>query len=573
MCGIVGVLQYRSDVEREVRTRALRILFSEMMLKTEPRGDDATGLYQVHQDGDWMMVKTGEKVTDWLFSERGEDQVRYRDFMDTWFEHPQDLSAVVGHCRKATVGSRGSNNDDNHPFAVQLDERNAILGVHNGTLSNHTKIFEALKEHNLKRQGSVDSESLFHFLYAVSQHGTVPVDGEMLKYMGERIDGSYAVIAANSRFPNQVVTFRSGRPLEYCLIRPLNIVAIASEKKFIESALEKYEFARQLMDPDLPKLEHEIRFLVDRDYRIFDTSLEFPTTKLAWESIEKISEKGEMVKSANGVLSEWKSSTSTTKTSSYTGGSGHAGHGTSHRSTGATKGTATASKSGSGTGSSGVATARPQQGGTATGALPAQAGPRKGDDDAGTVVEAEIELGGDAKPHKAFQEARMLGLCPTFDMPREVAVFIGKKEQELEGMTPADLATAVCQKSFDLGYGFSQLDSKQTVQRVRGKARDTVRKMEAHSAKQRRAQNHIWELRQILTIFLALSEGGYPLNEHNLEIVLRGFQELSAERRRDVLNMGKSILADQGAQRTIDKLVAQFKEAERKKKGKAAQAE
>ncbi len=107
MCGIVGVIQYESEVPRALRHKALRIIFSELMLKTEPRGRDATGLYQVMASGDWLMTKKAQKVTDWLFQSREEskceDPIVYTDIMDSWMEHPQELSTVIGHCRAKTV--------------------------------------------------------------------------------------------------------------------------------------------------------------------------------------------------------------------------------------------------------------------------------------------------------------------------------------------------------------------------------------------------------------------------------------------------------------------------------------
>ena len=117
MCGIVGILQYDSEVSREVRHRALKILFSEAMRKTETRGEDATGIYQVHTDGDWAMTKKGIRASEWLFldGEDSDDPIVYSDFMDSWLEHPQELTALVGHCRKATVGSKGKDNDDISP--------------------------------------------------------------------------------------------------------------------------------------------------------------------------------------------------------------------------------------------------------------------------------------------------------------------------------------------------------------------------------------------------------------------------------------------------------------------------
>lgn len=232
MCGLVGIVQYKSKIPKDVRAKALRILFSELMLRTEVRGDDATGVYQVQKDGDWMLSKKGQKVSNWLYTRQDDDgdPVVYRDFMEMWTEHPQDLAAIVGHCRRATVGSKGEDNKDNHPFAVQLDPRAAILGVHNGTLLNHEIIFKKLEEMggHLTRQGSVDSESIFHLLYYATEHGTKPVDANVMKYLGERIEGAYAIISMNTRFPNQVVTARFERPLEFCMIRPLNVVVICS---------------------------------------------------------------------------------------------------------------------------------------------------------------------------------------------------------------------------------------------------------------------------------------------------------------------------------------------------------
>ena len=83
MCGITGIIQYGSEISRDIRHKALRIIFSELMLKTEPRGKDATGLFQVMSDGDWLMTKKAQKVTEWLFEDReqgkGGDPVVYGD--------------------------------------------------------------------------------------------------------------------------------------------------------------------------------------------------------------------------------------------------------------------------------------------------------------------------------------------------------------------------------------------------------------------------------------------------------------------------------------------------------------
>ena len=112
MCGIAGVIQYESKVPRNIRHKALRILFSELMLKTEPRGRDATGLYQVMANGEWLMTKKAQKVTDWLFQSRVDSQCEdpyvYTDIMDSWIEHPEELAAVIEErTRSEMVGMIG----------------------------------------------------------------------------------------------------------------------------------------------------------------------------------------------------------------------------------------------------------------------------------------------------------------------------------------------------------------------------------------------------------------------------------------------------------------------------------
>ena len=545
MCGIVGALQYKSDMDRGLRKKILKILFTETMLKTEPRGDDATGIYQVHANGDWMLTKKGEKVTKWLGAEpNGSDPAVYQDFVDTWDLHPHEMSALVGHCRKATVGSKGQDNDDNHPFAVQVDESNAILGIHNGTLYNHEIIFDKLKEisdSHLVRQGSVDSEAIFHMLYHVSEHGTKPIDADMLGYVGKRLDGAYACIVVNSRFPEQVVVFRDGRPMEFALIAPLNIVLIASDKKFIESALEKYEFIRKWTEEGklLPELDVEHRMLVEKNYRLFDLTKEFPKT-VAWKTLDDISETGVMLKSLADIEKDWKKTT--TNTSTYY---------PNNRSNAYSKGTST---------TTGPKITKNQ----GTNALPANASSKKsdGDKDTGTVVTAEVnsvELGSKKEAAKShFQRAKLLGLCPSYDMNREVAAAIGVQESQLNITPITDIANKISQTHFNYGYAVALVDTKQETEDIRKKAREQHSNMEKVAEKQKRAQDHIWELKQIIVTSFALAEGGYPISLKNIELVINGYCEYAPGRKKDIIKVAKTLFSDQTAEKQVNELVAEF---------------
>lgn len=561
MCGIVGVIQYKSEVPREIRHRALRILFSETMLKTEPRGKDATGLYQVHSDGDWMMTKKGQKVTDWVHVKRDdklEDPIVYSEIVDTWIEHPQELKAVAGHCRAATVGSKGKDNNDNHPFAVQLDEHNAILGIHNGTLNNHEIIFERLPK-MLPRHGNVDSEAIFHFLYHLTEKGTKPVDPDMLKYLGRRLEGTYAVIMMNSRFPDQVVTFRKDRPMEYYMIAPLNIVVIASERKFVESALEKYEFMRTLAPEyaELPKLEHHDRMLAERDYRIFDASLDWPKGKPIHADLDKISDQGVMTKTVNDFEEDWKGpeKTTTTYSSGYSSGTGSSWKGNS------SKGSTGSTSKGSTGSTGGVKTTKKSDSVTAS-----QSKTGDKDDDAGVLV--EVEIGSEAEAKKGMEQAKALGVMVCYDTPKEIATSLGIKEDELEKMGGVDLANTMAALHFNIGYGAARLHSKNEIDEVRKKGKAQTDKMERLADKQKKAQNHIWEFRQLITIMLALNRGGYKLTPENVAISLAAFPDLNKARRQDIERAAKALFEAKDTEDLIGKLLSRFKQAEDKGKDK-----
>jgi glucosamine 6-phosphate synthetase-like amidotransferase/phosphosugar isomerase protein len=548
MCGIAGVIQYESKVPREMRHRALRILFSEIMLKTEPRGKDATGVYQVHSDGDWLMTKKGQKVSEWITTTRAdakcEDPIVYPELVETWLEHPMELKALVGHCRAATVGSKGKDNNDNHPFAVQLDEKNAILGIHNGTLNNHEKIFEKLPDF-LPRHGSVDSESLFHFLYHLTDKGTKPVDGDMLKYMGERVEGAAAVIMVNTRFPEQVVTFRKDRPMEYYMIAPLNIVVIASEKPFVEAAIEKYNFLRNFIPEyeDLPELEHGHRILVGENYRIFDSSLEWPTGRPIHNDFDKVSDdEGVMWKGKCDILEDWqgpKKFTNTTTSTSSTTKTTAGGNTVAKVTKKTTPTTVTASA-------------------------------KKGDDDdAGALVDAkvvEVEIGTDKEVKKAMEHVAALGLIVNYDTPKALADSLGVTVSDVGEMSGLVLANKLSELHFGLGHAAAMLHSKNDIAEVRRKAASKDTKMEKLAEKQKLAQDHIWEHRQLVTIVCALHKGGYRMSLNNVKVALSAFPSLEGHRKEAILKAAEQLLENGDTQSLIDELVEGFRKAEPKKK-------
>ena len=550
MCGIVGVLQYKSEVPREIRHRALKVLFSQTMLQTEIRGVDATGLYQVHRDGDWAMTKKGRRVSDWMFQSEAdakEDPVVYADFMNSWSEHKSELSALIGHCRKATIGSKGRDNNDNHPFAVQIDSRHAILGVHNGTLVNHETIFKKMPE-LLKRQGSVDSEAIFHLMFHLSEYGTKPWDEAMLKKLGGRLDGAYACIVVNSKIPNQVATFRDGRPMEFFLISPLNIVVICSERKFVIEALEGYEFIRRISDPSLPFLRTYDRVLPDRDYRIFDTSLEFPGEAPSYQHLDKISS-GAAIKNFNTEVEEGWGTPSTKEEGSKPGK------------------VANAAKPNVGVKTSKSNAANPTGG--AIKAIPARTGAAAEEE----VVIVDIEVEGDGDGAKeAYQRARTMGICSNFDIDSELAKALGMSLEELIALDRVELANKIARDHWNFGFASSRFETRTEIGEIRSAGQKLTRRLDRAEAKKKKAEARIWELKQLIAILLALGKSKFALSERNISISLDALEKLSEERRKQILHQAEDILRDERVQRGVSQLREEYRqsEARRARRGRRA---
>lgn len=548
MCGIVGVVQYDSKVDRETRQKALKILFADSMLRTLPRGRDATGIYQVMDNGDWMMAKKAERVVDWLFKDRSDatDPQIYQDFAETWGSYPFELRALVGHCRAKTVG--GTANENNHPFAINVDEKNAILGVHNGTLENHEIIFDRLPK-ILERQGSVDSEALFHYLFYATGHGTREMDPDIIKSLGERVDGAYTVVMANTRFPHQVSVFRQTRPLYMFMIEPLNIVLMVSESKFAKEALEQYEFVRQTVMPELPKLKHEDRALPERDYRIFDTRSEWPSF-LNYQSFDKISEGGEFKKHNDKVLEEWrKPGTTSSSSSSSKGKSG----GTTHKPK-VTKGSP-----------AGDTTSSQLSGAKVTA--------KKDDsDDEATVVEVEI-LDKDGKPlnmsadeaketEKAWRDAKAIGLTVSYESDRELAQHLGVNEIDLSNMGQLHLASELSKIHFALYYALGRADTADEIAEVKKGARGAHSRIERAEEKKKLSEKKIWEFRVIVQIITALHQRRYKICAENVKLVLDAYPGISPQRREDVFQTAKGILESADTLEVIKKLGPHFERAE-----------
>jgi hypothetical protein len=254
MCGIVGGLRLKaaSGISPEEQNEILRIMTIELLLLTEERGGDATGFALLFDDGNFRGMKHGEKASKMVQDFNRDSKDNFLALMDLWKFYGQPANIVMGHCRKRTIGL-ATDNRNNHPFKVDN-----IVGIHNGSIENHLTIERLLKELegvDVERDGTVDSEMIFHLLsHAIGKEKILTLDHA--EWVVDRLQGKFAVMAANVNNPHQLMMFRDAKPIEIALSKKAGLIFIASERKFFETALFRCRRMTEYYGLDyLPKLD------------------------------------------------------------------------------------------------------------------------------------------------------------------------------------------------------------------------------------------------------------------------------------------------------------------------------
>jgi hypothetical protein len=277
MCGILGILAFGGTLEKKqekIRQEVMIFLSSELLQLTQPRGKDATGIATLFSNCDYMGLKMGIPPTDFV-ARFGGTEKDFDGYLNIWRKKSVPARMVLGHCRKSSVGN-SEDNVNNHPIKV-----GDIIGVHNGTLSNHDRIFELLK---CNRDGTVDSEAIFRLLHHFTNNGVEPFSPKVIQEVCKRLHGSYSCLAVAGNNPYQMVGFRDARPMETLLIKPLNLLLIASDKDFLKHVIFRYNKMANLYHtgitefPPLKKNDVELLSLHDDSLYIFDIRKEIGNT-------------------------------------------------------------------------------------------------------------------------------------------------------------------------------------------------------------------------------------------------------------------------------------------------------
>lgn len=319
MCGIVVGLAFGKLNQRDeaMRQKLLRYFTTELLVATEDRGKDATGAVILFNDGKYVGMKRGEKVSDFL-SVFGESNQRYGGLLKVWREHPSPARIYLGHCRAGTGGVK-EDNENNHPIKI-----GNLVGIHNGVIKNDDIIFENL---GCKRDGKVDSEAIFRLFDYYTNSGKEPFTLDMIQNVVDRLDGQFAVTLFNADNLYQVPVFRDGRPVEFVLIKQYGILLMVSEMKFWQRIHFRYErsahYYREVHSINLPsfldKGDIETKAMQDDTGIIFDLSKK--VTKDT--EIDDLGESGKMIRSNK----KWEK-----KYTSYSSGSYNYNKGTPHAS-------------------------------------------------------------------------------------------------------------------------------------------------------------------------------------------------------------------------------------------------
>jgi hypothetical protein len=194
------------------------------------------------------------------------------------------------------------------------------------------------------------------------------------------------------------------------------------------------------------------------------------------------------------------------------------------------------------------------------------------DDDRGQLVDAqvvEVEIAPTEGIKKAMEHVSALGLVVNYDTTKELATSIGVKEADLKDMSGVVLANKLAALHFGIGHGSAMLHAKSEIAEVRRKAAAKDSKMEKMAEKQKSAESHIWEYRQLVTIVCALHKGRYKMNAHNVGIALSAFEQLDSKRSADILGAAKYLMENADTQKLIDQLVEGFRQAEPRNKKSA----
>jgi glucosamine 6-phosphate synthetase-like amidotransferase/phosphosugar isomerase protein len=218
MCGIATIAIGRGNRGR-ISYPLLRKFIKELLAELQPRGLDASGIAVLNRGAPSQAYKLPLRPSRFV------EREKFFPFLESNITDKTDF--IMLHARATSVGNT-EDNVNNHPIIA-----GPIVGIHNGTLYNHEKLFSAFSA-DIDREGDVDSEVIFR-LYGHFVDNGYPPD-EAIYETAKLLDGAYTGGLVDLREPSRMVMFKNDRPL--CLLRLgyYDIAIAVSEARFYDNA-------------------------------------------------------------------------------------------------------------------------------------------------------------------------------------------------------------------------------------------------------------------------------------------------------------------------------------------------
>jgi glucosamine--fructose-6-phosphate aminotransferase (isomerizing) len=163
--------------------------------RLEYRGYDSAGVACLGKDGDLNVTKRTGKV------KQLEERLKSKDIV----ENCNGLG--IAHTRWATHGK--PNQVNSHPHQ---DQSGDIAMVHNGIIENYDPIKKFLKSKKVKFKSETDSEVLVQLIGYFFKKGKLNFE-QSVRAALQRVDGAYAIVVLNKKFPDTMIAARKGSPL------------------------------------------------------------------------------------------------------------------------------------------------------------------------------------------------------------------------------------------------------------------------------------------------------------------------------------------------------------------------
>lgn len=220
MCGI-ATISFGRRARGRISYPLVREMTKQLLVELQPRGLDAAGIAVINDPEHEQSVVFKKPLRPSRLTVRP----RFQDALD--LIGPQ-TNFVLLHARATTVGNTDGNYD-NHPIIAP-----PVVGIHNGTLTNHDKLF---KEFDLQREGGVDSEVIFRLYGSLIEKGIEPE--KAMKAVASQLEGAFTGAAVDLRHPHRMLMFKFQRPLHVLTFKHYDMVIAISEVRHYDRAKAK----------------------------------------------------------------------------------------------------------------------------------------------------------------------------------------------------------------------------------------------------------------------------------------------------------------------------------------------